>query len=106
MRSREDFGFGKRLTRTATLTLAMALPFAQEVADRRSDLLRAGLEREVARLEEPDNRPGNIAPERLGAARQEKGVVLSPHRQEARLVSPEVVLERRIERDIVLVVAE
>ena len=35
----------------------------------------------------------------------EKRIVLSPHRQEAWLVSAEVVLER-IERDVALVVAE
>src|SRR5579883_1163332 len=63
-------------------------------------------EREVARIEELDCGAGNIAAERLSTPRQEKGIVLPPCRQETRLVSPEVVLERRIERDVALVVAE
>jgi hypothetical protein len=52
----------------------------EEVANLCRDLLRMGLEREVARFEEMDHRTGNIAPERLGTARQEKGIVLSPDR--------------------------
>jgi hypothetical protein len=32
-----------------------------------------GLEREVARFEEMDHGTGNVAPERLSTARQEKG---------------------------------
>src|SRR5262249_7207751 len=78
----------------------------QEVADQRRDLLGVGLEREVARVEEMDRRAGNVASERLGAARQEEGIVLSPRRQEGRLVRPEVALEGRVERDVALVVAE
>jgi hypothetical protein len=39
-----------------------------------------GLEREVARLKEMDHGTGIIAPEQLGTARQEKGIVLSPDR--------------------------
>jgi hypothetical protein len=50
----------------------------EEVADLCRDLLRMGLEREVARFEEMDHGTGYIAPERLGTARQEKGIVLSP----------------------------
>src|SRR5437667_4192128 len=65
-----------------------------------------GFEREVARVEELDYRTGNVASERLSAARQEEGVVPSPHRQEAGLVRPEVILECRVERDVALVVAE
>src|SRR5262245_11706672 len=78
----------------------------EEVAHRRRDLPGVGLEREVTRVEELDRRPGNVASERLGAARQEEGIVLPPYRQEGRLVRPEVVLEGRIERDVALVVAE
>jgi predicted RNA-binding Zn ribbon-like protein len=33
-----------------------------------------GLEREVTRVEEADLRGGNVAPERLGAGREEKGL--------------------------------
>jgi hypothetical protein len=65
-----------------------------------------GFEREVARFEEMDHGIGNIAPERLSTARQEKGIVLSPDREETWLVSPEVILERRVERDVALVVAQ
>src|SRR6476661_4613929 len=78
----------------------------EEVADLCRDLLRMGLEREVARFEEMDHGIRNIAPERLGTARQEKGIVLAPDRQETRFVSPEVVLERRVKRDVALVVAQ
>jgi hypothetical protein len=42
-----------------------------------------GLEREVARIEETNYRTGYIASERLSTARQEEGIVLPPHRQEA-----------------------
>ena len=49
---------------------------------------------------------GNIAFERFGAGRQEERIVLAPDRQERRPMLTEVVLERRIERDIALVVAE
>src|SRR5439155_25052119 len=65
-----------------------------------------GFECEVARVEELDYRTGNVASERLSAARQEEGVVPSPHRQEAGLVRPEVIWECRVERDVALVVAE
>ena len=37
----------------------------EEVTDHCRDLLRMGLEREMARIEELDYRTGNIAPERL-----------------------------------------
>jgi hypothetical protein len=60
----------------------------------------------VARVEEMDHRAGNVASERLGPCRQEEGIVLSPHRQEARLVRTEVILEGRVQGDVALVVAE
>src|SRR5262249_8877365 len=78
----------------------------EEVADHRRDLRGVGLEREVARVEEVDRRAGNVASERLGAARQKEGVVLSPHRQEGRLARPEVALKGRVERDVALVITE
>ena len=65
-----------------------------------------GLEREVARVEEMDCGTGNIAPERLGTARQEKRIVLSPNCQETWLVSPEIALEDRVKRDVALVIAQ
>jgi hypothetical protein len=52
----------------------------EEVEDHCRDLLRMGLEREVARIEEMDHGTGNIAPECLSTPRQKKGIVLSPHR--------------------------
>src|SRR4029077_16186304 len=64
------------------------------------------LEREVARIEEMDRRTGNVASERLGTLRQEEGIVLSPRRQEARFVRPEVILEGWVGRHVALIVAE
>ena len=78
----------------------------EEVADLCCDLPCMGLEREMARVEVMDYGTGNIAPERLGTARQEKRVVLSPDCQETWLVSPEIVLEGRVKRDVALVVAQ
>ena len=59
---------------------ALADSECEEVADLCRDLRRMGLEREVARFEEMDHGTGNIAPEGLSTARQEKGIVLSPDR--------------------------
>ena len=59
-------------------------------------------QREVAGIDEPDDRIGNVALERLGTGRQEERIVLSPHSQERRLVSPEVLLKGRVERDVAL----
>jgi len=78
----------------------------EEVADHCRDLLRMSLKREVTGVEEMDFGIGNIAHECVSATRQEKRIILSPHRQEPRLVRPEVVLERRVQRHVVLVVAE
>src|SRR5260370_38003877 len=64
------------------------------------------LEREGARVEELDERTGNVASERLGPRRQEERIVLSPCRKEAWLVRPEIILESWVERDVALVVAE
>ena len=52
----------------------------EEVADHCRDLLRMGLEREVASIEEMDYGAGNIALEGLSTDWQEKGIVLSPYR--------------------------
>jgi len=65
-----------------------------------------GLKREVTGVEEVDYGIGNISLERLSAVWQEKRIILSPHRQEAWLVRPEVVLERRVERNVALIIAE
>src|SRR5262245_12876636 len=65
-----------------------------------------GLQREVTSIEELDYGIGDIAPERLSAVWQEKRIIPSPRRQEARLVRPEVVLECWVESDVAPVVAE
>jgi hypothetical protein len=64
-------------TKRATKNNVVADLECGEVANLCRDLLRMGLEREVARFEEMDHGTGNIAPERLGTARQEKGIILS-----------------------------
>src|ERR1700745_2894062 len=46
----------------------------EEVTDYCRDFVCMGLEREVARFEKVDDGTGNIAPERLGTPRQEKGI--------------------------------
>src|SRR6266446_4468909 len=94
-------------TATSTHVICRVLDSAcEEVADHCRDLLRMGLEREMARIEKTDCCTGNIASERLSTARQEEGIVLSPHCQEAGLVGPEEILECRVEHDIALVVAQ
>jgi hypothetical protein len=50
--------------------------------------------------------PGISRLKRLGTARQEKRIVLSPNCQETWLVSPEIALEDRVKRDVVLVIAQ
>src|SRR3984885_7543508 len=78
----------------------------QEVANGRGDLRGMRLQREVPGVKEPHHRVRDVAPERLGAGRQEERIVLPPHRQEARLMGPEVVLKCRVKRDVTLVVTE
>src|SRR5271156_5324976 len=78
----------------------------EEFADGRGDLRGVRLQREMAGIEEADDRVRNVALERLGARRQEERIILAPHRQEARLVGAEIFLEDRVERDVALVVAE
>ena len=50
--------------------------------------------------------PGNVALERLGAGRQEERIVPAPDREEARLVSPEILLKLRIESDVAAVITK
>jgi hypothetical protein len=50
-------------------------------------------QREMAGVEEADNRTRIVPLESLGAGRQKERVVLAPHRQERRLVRAEVFLE-------------
>src|SRR5258708_27274033 len=60
----------------------------------------------VAGVQEAANRTRIVALERLGAWRHKERIVLAPYRQKRRLVSPEVFLERRIQCDVALVIAE
>src|SRR5947207_168980 len=70
----------------------------KEVTDGGRDLRGVGLQREMPGVEEADDGVRDVALERLGTRRQEEGVVPSPDRQERRLVSPEILLEGRVER--------
>src|SRR4029077_18993684 len=78
----------------------------KEVADRSGDLGGMRLQREMAGIEEADDRVRDIPFERLGARRQEERIVLAPYRQERRLTGAKIPLEGRIQRDVALVVAE
>ena len=60
------------------------------------------LKREVASVEEINSRAGNVASERLGTLRHEERIVLSPYRQEVWLVCPEIILESRVSRELLL----
>src|ERR1700733_10009768 len=77
-----------------------------EFADRLSNLDGVRFECEVAGVEKPHHGVRYIALECFGAGRKKKRVVLSPGREEARLMGPEISLKFRIERDIAFVVAE
>src|SRR5262245_51326393 len=77
-----------------------------ECADRRRNFCGMRLEREVSCVEKADCGVGNVFFEGLRPGRQEEGVVLTPNRQQAGLVSSEVLLERWIEGYIRLVVTE
>src|SRR6266481_9227936 len=63
-------------------------------------------EREVPGVEKAEDRSRNVALECLRAGRQEERIVLAPHGEERRLVSAEIGLESRVERDVALVIAE
>ena len=79
---------------------------AKERANFGRDLRCVRFEGEVSGIEKADNGVWNVAFERLRAGRQKEGIVLAPYGEEARLVSTEIGLEGRIERDIALVVAK
>jgi hypothetical protein len=78
----------------------------EEVADRRRNLFGMRFQREMAGIEEANDRTGNVAFERLRSGRQEERIVLAPYREKRRPVGAKVVLKDRIERDVALVVAE
>ena len=87
---------------TDALSAAVASSGIEELADGGRDFVDMCLQREVAGIEESDHRVRNIAFERFGAGRQEERIVLAPDRQERRPMLTEVVLERRIERTLLL----
>src|SRR5689334_16188527 len=78
---------------------------AEEIPHRSRNFLPMSFQREVAGIEQADLRVGEIALIGFRPRRQEERVVLAPDRQERRPMRPEVLLERRVERDVVLVVA-
>src|SRR5262245_36471125 len=78
----------------------------EEGADLRRDLRGVGLQREMAGVNEADDRVRDVTLERLGSSRQEERIIPAPHREQARPVVPEVLLEDRVERDVALVVTE
>src|SRR5262249_12537670 len=78
----------------------------EEVADRGRDVFGMRLEREMAGVEEADDRAANVALEGLGTGRQEERIVLAPDRQQRWLMPAEILLERGVQRDIALVVAD
>src|SRR5262245_60168977 len=79
---------------------------AEKVSHRRGDLRGVGVQREVAGVEDAHKCVRNVALERLGPMRQEERVVLSPHRQEGRLIGAKILLKGRVERDVALIVPE
>src|SRR5262249_15339107 len=78
----------------------------QEVGDDSRNLGGMGLKREMAGVEETHHCIRDVALERFGAWRDEERIVPAPHREETRLVIAEIVLEGRVERDVVPVVSE
>src|SRR5262249_6886063 len=79
---------------------------AEEVAHCRGDVLCMRLQREMAGVEEAHDCAGNVSLECLGTRRQEEGIVLAANREKRGPVLSEVLLERGVQRDIALVVAE
>src|SRR6266851_8286205 len=63
-------------------------------------------QREVPGVEKADYCSRNVALECLRAGRQKERIVLAPHGEKRRLVSAEIGLESRVERDVALVVAK
>ena len=80
--------------------------FGQEFAHRHADFSCMGLQGEMAAIEEADVGRGYVAPERLGAGRDEERIVLAPYGQHRRLMLTQIGLEGVVERDIGLVVEQ
>src|SRR5215831_8206387 len=65
----------------------------QKCSDRRCDFVAVRLQRKVAGIKEAHISVRHVAFECLRTSRQEKGIVLAPHRQKWRLVFAEIALE-------------
>ena len=78
----------------------------EKVADRCCNLGRVSLQRKVSSVEETNECTRNITFKGLGTRRQEKRVVLTPHREQRRLVLAEIFLEGGIKRDVSFIVTE
>src|SRR5690242_361446 len=73
---------------------------AQEIADRVGDLIGMRFEREMAGVVKVHLGIMHIAREGFCARRQEKRIILAPHRQQRRLAIAQIFLELRVERDV------
>src|ERR1700730_12148179 len=73
--------------------VSVARSSLQEIPDAFGDFAGVRYEREVAGVEEADNRARIVALERLRTRRHKERIVLAPHRQKWRLVRAEVFLE-------------
>ena len=90
----------------STLRAQMRNALLQELADDFRDFGAVRLQREVTGVEKADLRLGNVAPEGLGAWRQEKRIILAPNGEKRRAMLTEVRLEPRVERHIRGVIEE
>src|SRR5215470_15165385 len=78
----------------------------EEIADGGRDVVAMRFQREMAGVEELHFRLRIVPLERLGAGRQEEGVVLAPDGEDRWALSAKVLLELRVQRDVARVVQE
>src|SRR5215831_461036 len=81
-------------------------PARKELAHCSGNFRGMGLQREVSGIKKAHVCTWIVAFERLGTHREEERIVLTPYRQETRLVSAEILLEGWVEHDIALVITE
>src|SRR5262245_36463882 len=79
---------------------------SEEVMNKRGDLPRVRLQREVPGVEQADDGVWIVPPVRFGPGRQEERVVPPPRRQQRRPGFSKVRLEPRVQRHVCRVVAE
>ena len=101
-----DFISPCRRTRFRNHGRIVARQSLQEIADALSDFAGVRFQREVTRVEKAHNSARIVALERLGARRNKERVILASYGQQRRLVRAEVLLKRRIERDVAFVITE